>query len=83
MLDATGAVAGRQIGPHAIGLAAHLRKVWGVSYERIAEMYVQVFGVELERCDDCASAECLADRAEATYRALLETILGFPGRVSG
>lgn len=45
--DATGAVGGVQIGPHAIALAAHLNKVCGVSYERIAEMFGQVFGLGL------------------------------------
>lgn len=34
---------GVQIGPHMTALAAHLNKVCGVPYERIAQMFVQVF----------------------------------------
>jgi transposase len=76
--DATGAVGGVQIGPHAIALAAHLNKVCGVSYERIAEMFGQVFGLELERSTIARALLRLADRAEATYRGLIETIRGSP-----
>lgn len=76
--DATGAVGGVQIGPHAIALAAHLNKVCGVSYERIAEMFGQVFGLELERSTIARALLRLADRAEATYRSLIETIRGSP-----
>jgi transposase len=76
--DATGAVGGVQIGAHAIALAAHLNKVCGVSYERIAEMFGQVFGLELERSTIARALLRLADRAEATYRSLIETIRGSP-----
>jgi transposase len=76
--DATGAVGGVQIGAHAIALAAHLNKVCGVSYERIAEMFGQVFGLELERSTIARALLRLADRAEATYRGLIETIRASP-----
>jgi hypothetical protein len=76
--DATGMVGGVQIGPHAIALAAHLNKVCGVSYERIAEMFGQVFGLGLERSTIARALLRLAERAEATYRSLIETIRGSP-----
>jgi len=76
--DATGAVGGVQIGPHAIALAAHLNKVCGVSYERIAEMFGQVFGLELERSTIARALLRLADRAEATYRVLIDAIRASP-----
>lgn len=76
--DATGAVGGVQIGAHVIALAAHLNKVCGVSYERIAEMFGQVFGLKLERSTIARALLRLADRAEATYRGLIETIRASP-----
>ena len=76
--DATGAVGGVQIGPHAIALAAHLNKVCGVSYERIGEMFGQVFGLRLERSTIARALLRLADRAESTYRHLIETIRASP-----
>ena len=47
--DATGVVGGVQIGPQAIALAAHLNKACGLSYERIMELFAQVFRLRLCR----------------------------------
>jgi transposase len=67
-----------QIGPHAIAVAAHLNKVCGVSYERIAEIFGQVFGLKIERSTITRALLRLAERAEATYRQLIETIRASP-----
>ena len=76
--DATGMVGGVQIGPQAIALAAHLNKVCGVSYERIAEIFSQVFGLELERSTIARALLRLGRKSEATYRQLIETIRASP-----
>jgi len=76
--DATGAVGGVQIGPVAIALAAHLNKVCGVSYERIAEMFGLVFGLTVERSTIARALLRLAKKAEATYRELIDMIRGSP-----
>lgn len=69
--NATGTVGGVQIGPQTIAVAAHLNKLCEVSYERIAEIFGQVFGMELER-------STLATKSEATYRQLIEAIRASP-----
>jgi transposase len=76
--NATGSVGGVQIGPHVIALAAHLNKVCGVSYERIAEIFGQVFGFQIERSTLSRALLRLADKAEVTYRQLIEVIRGSP-----
>lgn len=76
--NATGAVGGVQIGPQAIALAAHLNKVCGVSYERIAEIFGQVFGLQMERSTIARALLRLGRKSEATYRQLIETIRASP-----
>ncbi len=76
--NATGAVGGVQIGPQAIALAAHLNKVCGVSYERIAEIFGQVFGLEMERSTIARALLRLGRKSEATYRQLIEAIRASP-----
>ena len=76
--DATGAVGGVQIGPHTIALAAHLNKVCGVSYERIAEIFAQVFGLVLERSTLTRALLRLGRKAAPTYANLIERVRGSP-----
>lgn len=76
--DATGAVGGVQIGPHTIALAAHMNKVCGVSYERIAEILAQVFGLTLERSTLTRALLRLGRKAAPTYTNLIERVRGSP-----
>lgn len=68
--DATGAVGGAQIGPQAIALAAQLNKACGLSYERIMELFAQVFRLGLCRSALARAMLRLARRGEATYEHL-------------
>lgn len=72
--DAVGEVGGVQIGPQAIALAAHLNKACGLSYERIMELFAQVFGLRLCRSALARSMLRLARKAEATYEHLKEVL---------
>jgi transposase len=72
--DAIGAVGAEQIGPNAIAIAAHLNKSCGVSYERIAEIFAQVFGLEVNRSTLARALLRLGRKAEPTYENLVEQI---------
>jgi transposase len=72
--DATGAVGGVQIGPRAIALAAHLNKACGLSYERIMELFAQVFRLRLSRSALARAMLRLGRKAEPTYEYLKEVL---------
>jgi transposase len=72
--EATGAVGGVQIGPRAIGLATHLNKSCGMSWERIAALYGQVFGLVVSRSGLCRALRRLACRGRPLYDKLREQI---------
>ncbi len=72
--DAIGAVGAEQIGPNAIAVAAHLNKSCGVSYERIAEIFKQVFRLEVNRSTLARALLRLGRKAEPTYENLIEQI---------
>lgn len=72
--DAIGAVGAEQIGPNAIAVAAHLNKVCGVSYERISEIFKQVFSLEVNRSTLARALLRLGRKAEPTYKELVEQI---------
>ena len=72
--DSTGAVGGVQIGPQAIALAAHLNKACGLSYERIMELFAQVFRLRLCRSALARAMLRLGQKAEATYEHLKEVL---------
>ena len=76
--DATGAVGGDQIGPNTIAMTAHLNKTCGMSYERIAEVLVQMFGLRVSRSTLARSLLRLGRKAEATYTDLIEQVRGSP-----
>lgn len=72
--DATGAVGGVQIGPQAIALAAHLNKACGLSYERIMELFAQVFRLRLCRSALARAMLRLGRKAEASYEHLKQVL---------
>jgi transposase len=72
--DAIGTVGAEQIGPNAIAVAAHLNKNCGVSYERVAEIFEQVFRLEVNRSTLARALLRLGRKAEATYENLIEQI---------
>lgn len=72
--DATGAVGGVQIGPQAIALAAQLNKACGLSYERIMELFAQVFRLRLCRSGLARAMLRLGRKADATYEHLKEVL---------
>jgi transposase len=72
--DATGAVGGVQIGPRTIALAAQLNKACGLSYERIMELFAQVFRLRLCRSALARAMLRLGRKAEATYEHLIQVL---------
>lgn len=72
--DAIGAVGAEQIGPNAIAVTAHLNKSCGVSYERVADIFKQVFGLDVNRSTLARALLRLGQKAEPTYENLIEQI---------
>lgn len=76
--DATGLVGGVQIGPNTIAVTAHLNKACGMSYERIAEVLEQIFGLRVNRSTLARALLRLGRKAAPTYTNLIERIRGSP-----
>jgi transposase len=76
--DARGAVGGVQIGPNTIAMTAHLNKACGMSYERIAEVFAQMFGLWVSRSTLARSLLRLGRKAAPTYTNLIERVRGSP-----
>jgi transposase len=76
--DARGAVGGVQIGPNTIAMTAHLNKTCGMSYERIAEVMAQMFGLQVSRSALARSLLRLGRKAAPTYTNLIEQVRGSP-----
>lgn len=76
--DATGAVGGVQIGPNTIAMTAHLNKACGMSYERIAEVLAQMFGLRVSRSTLARALLRLERKAAPTYTNLIERVRGSP-----
>jgi transposase len=76
--DASGAVGGVQIGPNTIAMTAHLNKACGMSYERIAEVLGQMFGLRVSRSTLARSLLRLGRKAAPTYANLIERVRGSP-----
>lgn len=72
--EATGQVGGVQIGPRAIGLATHLNKNCGMSWERIAALLGELFGLEVSRSGLCRALRRLACRGRPLFDQLREQI---------
>lgn len=76
--DAAGAVGGVQIGPRTIALAARLNKACGLSYERIMDLFAQVFGLLVSRSALARAMLRLGGKGEATYQHLIEVLRKSP-----
>lgn len=76
--DATGDVGGVQIGPNTIAMTAHLNKACGLSYGRIAEVFAQMFGLQVSRSTLARSLLRLGRQAAPTYGNLIERVRGSP-----
>jgi len=76
--DARGEVGGVQIGPNTIAMTAHLNKTCGMSYERIAEVLAQMFGLRVNRSTLARSLLRLGRKAAPTYTNLIEQVRGSP-----
>jgi transposase len=67
--DAVG-VGGVQIGPVAIGMAAHLNKMGGLSYEKEAALFERMFGFKVSRSTLTRGLLRLAKKAAPSYEVL-------------
>ena len=76
--EARGRVGQVHIGPVAIGLAAHLKALGGISHEKIQLLMDHVLGLKLARSTLCRALARLARKAEPTYQGLIEQIRGSP-----
>lgn len=67
--DATGA-AGVVIGPNAKAMAAIMKHEHGISYEKIAAFFDQIFGLEVSRSTLCQSNRRAAQKGRPVYKGL-------------
>lgn len=65
-------------GPGVVGLAAHLQKVGGLSYGKIANLLADWMGLSVARSTLCRALARLAKKARPTYEGLVERIRGSP-----
>lgn len=65
-------------GPGVLGLAAHLNKVCGLSYGKIADLLGTWMGVRIERSTLCRALRRFAKKARPTYEALDSKVRGSP-----
>jgi len=65
-------------GPEVIALSAHLNKVCGLSYGKIATLLESWMGFAVNRSSLCRALKRLANQARASYEALCEKIRGSP-----
>lgn len=73
-----GEVGGVQLGARAIALAVHLNKNCGMSWERIAKLYDQVFDLKVSRSGLCRMMQRMAQKAEPIYECLIGQVRGSP-----
>lgn len=67
-----------QIGPEAVAAAAHLNKVGGLSYGKVAETFDKLFGLKVGRSTLARALARLARKAEPTYAALVGQVQSSP-----
>jgi transposase len=65
-------------GPGVLGLAAHLNKICGLSYGKIANLLGSWMGVSIERSTLCRALQRFAEKARPTYDALASKVRGSP-----
>lgn len=66
------------LGPGVIGLAAHLSKVCGMSYGKIAALLACWMGLAVHRSSLCRALERLARKSKPTEAALVDKVRGSP-----
>jgi len=66
------------LGPGVIGLSAHLNKVCGLSFGKIATLLAVWMGLLVNRSSLCRAAARLARKARPTRDALVEKVRGSP-----
>jgi transposase len=71
-------VCGVQFGPGVLALAAYLNKCGGLSYGKIADLFEEVFHLQISRSTLARGFQRLSDKALPTYQGLVETIRGSP-----
>jgi transposase len=71
-------VCGVQFGPGVLALAAYLNKCGGLSYGKIADLFDEVFHLQISRSTLARALQRLSDKALPTYEGLVETIRGSP-----
>lgn len=71
-------VCGVQFGPGVLALAAYLNKCEGLSYGKIADLFDEVFHLEISRSTLARAFQRLSDKAMPTYEGLVEEIRGSP-----
>jgi transposase len=75
--DALGAAA-CQIGPQAVALAAVLNKQFGLSFEKVAGLFRERFGLHVTPSALVRALHRAAQRGQPSYEALCTTIRGSP-----
>lgn len=75
--DALGAAAS-QLGPRAVSVAAHLNKGLGLSFEKTSTLYRTVFSVQVTPSGLCQALDRMAQAAEPTYDALVQSVRAAP-----
>ena len=71
-------VCGVQFGPGVLSLAAYLNKCDGLSYGKIADLFDEVFHLQISRSTLARAFQRLSDKVLPTYQGLVETIRGSP-----
>jgi transposase len=71
-------VCGVQFGPGVLALAAYLNKCGGLSYGKIADLFDEVFHLQISRSTLARAFQRLSDKAMPTYQGLVEAIRGSP-----
>lgn len=66
------------LGPNVIGLSAHLNKVCGLSFGKIAMLLAAWMGLRLNRSTLCRALARLARKAVPTHEALVSKVRGSP-----
>ncbi|MBI4866763.1 MAG: IS66 family transposase [Candidatus Wallbacteria bacterium] len=75
--DALGAAA-NQIGPVAQALAAHLNKLVGASYVKIADFFLAAWGISVTPSTLTRALKRLADKGDPAYQQIAEAIRQSP-----
>jgi transposase len=65
-------------GPEVITLAAHLNKVCGLSYGKIATLMKSWMGLDVNRSSLCRALQRLSLKGRATYDGLISKVRGSP-----